>query len=48
MIKEFEATYDARTGIPAPPLQEEAVGPLSAEVEDFLRKIGEDFTGDNR
>lgn len=48
VIKEFEATYDARTGIPAPPPQEEAAGPLSAEVEDFLRKIGEDFTGDNR
>jgi len=43
VIKELEASYDAANGPPEP--TEEREGPLSREVEDFLRKIDKDFKG---
>jgi hypothetical protein len=45
VIKELEATYDARSALQPP--QQELAGPLSQEVEDFLRKIDEDFRKEN-
>ena len=45
VIKELEASYDARNGPQEAPADEEA-GPLSREVEDFLRKIDQEFKGD--
>ena len=44
VIKELEATYDASNG-PQETSAEQPDGPFSPEVEDFLRKIDEDFKG---
>ena len=42
VIKDLEASYDARNA-PRAPEEEAPAAPFSREVEDFLRKIDEDF-----
>jgi len=42
VIKDLEASYDARNA-PKAPEEEGPTTPFSREVEDFLRKMDEDF-----